>query len=277
MPGEFFEQQRQAIFQAKIFAVAGRVLPDERDLADARLRKPLGLGDDRLETARAELAAQLRNDAEGARMVAAFGNLDVGGVAGRGQDARRVIVVKIVGEIGDGAIPGVARRSVLCWRRWSPSGREVRMLNGLGFAGGAEMPAAARIPVNSPVPTTASTSGIFCLISSRKRSTRQPATTRRLPLPAVLWRAISRMVSTDSCWALAMNEHVLTTMTSASSAAAVSWAPACASMPIMTSLSTRFLGQPRLTKPILTGAGGTGDAEIGFLAGTGNNQGTTGI
>src|SRR5215472_9693974 len=38
-------------------------------------------------------------------------------------------------------------------------------------------------------------------------------------------------------------------MTSASWACVVNWAPACASMPIMTSLSTRFFGQPRLTNP----------------------------
>src|SRR5512135_2084015 len=61
------------------------------------------------------------------------------------------------------------------------------------------------------------------------------------------------MVSTDSCWALPMKEQVLTTITSASSALGVSSAPARRSTPIMTSLSTRFLGQPRLTKPTLVG------------------------
>src|SRR5271157_3214297 len=57
------------------------------------------------------------------------------------------------------------------------------------------------------------------------------------------------MASTDSCWALSINEQVLTTMMSASSARGVIAAPPCASKPIMTSLSTRFLGQPRLMKP----------------------------
>src|ERR1700730_615386 len=66
------------------------------------------------------------------------------------------------------------------------------------------------------------------------------------------------MVFTDSCWALAINEQVLTTMTSASSAREISWAPACASSPIITSLSTRFLGHPRLTKPTLVGELDTG-------------------
>jgi len=37
----------------------------------------------------------------------------------------------------------------------------------------------------------------------------------------------------------------------------------------MTSLSTRFLGQPRLTKPTLTGAAGSEVADMIFFAGTG--------
>ena len=69
------------------------------------------------------------------------------------------------------------------------------------------------------------------------------------------------MVSTDSCLAVSMNEQVFTTMMSASSARAVIWAPPCASSPIMTSLSTRFLGQPRLTKPIFLGTAATGFAD----------------
>src|SRR5689334_5922065 len=65
------------------------------------------------------------------------------------------------------------------------------------------------------------------------------------------------MVLTDSCCALSMNEQVFTTMTSASSACGTSSAPPWASMPIMASLSTRYLGQPRLTNPTF------GRAEIG--------------
>src|SRR5205085_4354306 len=71
--------------------------------------------------------------------------------------------------------------------------------------------------------------------------------------------AICRMVSTDSCLAVSMNEQVFTTITSASSARGVICAPAEASMPIMTSLSTRFLGQPRLTKPTLVGGATDGE------------------
>src|SRR5215470_11823367 len=68
-------------------------------------------------------------------------------------------------------------------------------------------------------------------------------------LPLVLCCAISRMVFTDSCLAESINEHVFTTITSASSALFVISAPALFKIPIITSLSTRFLGQPRLTNP----------------------------
>ena len=115
------------------------------------------------------------------------------------------------------------------------------------------MPVAARIFCNSPVPTTASTSGMLLRISSRKRSTRHPATTSFLARPEVLCPAISRIVLTDSCCALSMNEHVLTTMTSASSARGESSAPARARRPIITSLSTKFFGHPRLIKPTFGG------------------------
>src|SRR5579864_1408515 len=72
-----------------------------------------------------------------------------------------------------------------------------------------------------------------------------------------------------------MNEQVLTTIMSASSARGINSAPACVSMPIMTSLSTRFLGQPRLTKPTFgreTGkdpafSGASSMATVGFCGG----------
>ena len=56
----------------------------------------------------------------------------------------------------------------------------------------------------------------------------------------------------DSCLAASMNPHVLITMTSACSFSAVIEYPCSRRAPIMTSLSTRFFGQPRLTKPTLT-------------------------
>ena len=55
----------------------------------------------------------------------------------------------------------------------------------------------------------------------------------------------------DSRLAGSMKLQVLTTNTSASSARGTISQPPPASMPSITSLSTRFLGQPRLTIPTL--------------------------
>src|ERR1035437_11106518 len=73
--------------------------------------------------------------------------------------------------------------------------------------------------------------------------------------PVVLWRAISKMVSIDSCLAVSMKEQVLTMRISASSGWEVRCAPARSSRPIITSESTRFLGQPKEMKPTVGGAG----------------------
>src|SRR5580658_5362373 len=56
----------------------------------------------------------------------------------------------------------------------------------------------------------------------------------------------------DSCLAGSMKLQVLTTMTSASPGCGVSSWPCAVSWPIITSVSTRFFGHPRLTKPIFT-------------------------
>src|SRR5271168_5392490 len=88
---------------------------------------------------------------------------------------------------------------------------------------------------------------------------------RRFAVPAVLWRAISRMASTDSCLAESMKEQVFTTRISASSTWLVNCAPARSSRPIITSESTRFLGQPNEIKPTvgvaLGGASSVADAD----------------
>src|SRR6185503_7897422 len=84
----------------------------------------------------------------------------------------------------------------------------------------------------------------------RWRSTRQPATINFCARPVFLYSAISRMVSMDSCFAGSMKLHVFTTMTSASEGCGVSSWPPLMSWPIMTSVSTRFFGHPKLTKPI---------------------------
>ncbi len=92
---EAFEQQRQAVAQAEVFAVKGGVLSDEGDFADARGGQVRGFARDRLQPPAAEFSAQLRDDAEGAGMVAALIDLDVGGVARRREDARRLVLVEI--------------------------------------------------------------------------------------------------------------------------------------------------------------------------------------
>ena len=68
----------EAVGEAEVFAVAGGVLADEGDLADALGDEVFGFGDDGRHAAGAELAAELRDDAEAAGVVAAFGDLDVG-------------------------------------------------------------------------------------------------------------------------------------------------------------------------------------------------------
>jgi hypothetical protein len=69
-----------------------------------------------------------------------------------------------------------------------------------------------------------------------------------LQRPSVFQRAISRIVSIDSSLASPMNPQVLTTITSARAGSSTTvWPPAMAP-PSMTSVSTRFFGQPRETK-----------------------------
>jgi len=68
-------------------AVAGRVLTDERDFVHAGLGQSLGFGDDRFETPRAKTAPGVGDDAEAARMIAAFGDFDIGRGSRRGQHA----------------------------------------------------------------------------------------------------------------------------------------------------------------------------------------------
>ena len=82
---------------AEVFAVASCVLTDEGELANAGGDQALGFGDDRFETAGAKLAAELRDDAEAAGMVASLSDLDVGRGAGSGENARRLVVVEVGG------------------------------------------------------------------------------------------------------------------------------------------------------------------------------------
>ncbi len=72
-------------------------------------------------------------------MVATLGDLDVGSVSRRCQDARRGLVVEIVGEVGNGAIPGIARKSpvlapVVTFRPRSQDGERACVARSLGNA-----------------------------------------------------------------------------------------------------------------------------------------------
>ncbi len=100
--------------QAEVFAVTGGVLADEGDLPDAAGDEGFGFGDDGLEAAGAELAAELGDDAEAAGMVAALGDLDVGRGARRGQDARCGVRVEVLRQGCGSAIPrGAGEASLL--------------------------------------------------------------------------------------------------------------------------------------------------------------------
>ena len=80
---------------------------------DAAGDELLGFGDDGFEAARAEFAAQVGNDAEGAGVVAALGDFDVGRGFGRGQEARGGFVVEIGGQQVGCALPVVAAEAAL--------------------------------------------------------------------------------------------------------------------------------------------------------------------
>jgi len=88
----------------------------------------------------------------------------------------------------------------------------LKMLNGDKDAGaGADRPAASKIASSSPVPTTAvdfrDALHDFVAITLDEAAGDDELAAR----PEVLWRAISRMVSTDSCLAVSMKLQVLTT------------------------------------------------------------------
>src|SRR2546428_7736363 len=101
------------MLRAKIFASAGGVLANQRYLAHARGGRALGFGNHRFKPPRAKLTTQLRNNAKGARMIAALSDFDVRGVSGCSQHARRGFVVKIIGEVGNRAVPVLAGEAPL--------------------------------------------------------------------------------------------------------------------------------------------------------------------
>ena len=64
-----------------------------------------GFVDDRRHATGTELAAELWDDAEAARVVAAFGDFDVGACAWGGEDARGFVGVEVLGKSGGGSVP----------------------------------------------------------------------------------------------------------------------------------------------------------------------------
>ena len=89
------KQPGQRATLAAIDAVEGRVLRDQEQFTDAARGERSRFADDRFGRPAAIVAAQRRDDAEGARVITAFGDLDVRVVPRRRQQARGVGVVDV--------------------------------------------------------------------------------------------------------------------------------------------------------------------------------------
>ena len=108
--------ERTAILPVAIDAVEGRVLGDEQQFLDAARGQRACFGHDRRLVAAAVRATQFRDDAERAVVIAAFRDLHVGVVAGRGEPAGRGGVVQVGREYVGLAMPG---RRVAGLRPWA--------------------------------------------------------------------------------------------------------------------------------------------------------------
>ena len=133
-------------------------------------------------------AAQRRDDAERALVVAAFGDLHVRVVPRRREQARRIGVVDVGRELR--AVPAVLGAGCTGCGAGCEAGAGLRK-----NVSGALVPVCTRsadaamaptISGTSPVPRTASISGISVCSSSRYRSARQPVTIRRLARAVLL-------------------------------------------------------------------------------------------
>ena len=208
---------REPVFYTEVFAVSGGVLPDKIDLANALRVQASRFADHGFRTPASIRATVLRDHAERARMVAAFRDLDVGVMLRRGKNARCQVVIQVRLERVRDRLFTLAERDDL-----------------VEFVGADQRVDFRQILLNVAAIAFHQAAGDDQLLCA---------------MPVFLCSAISRMVSTDSCLAGSMKLQVLTTMTSASSGRGVSSWPLRASWPIMTSVSTRFFGQPRLTNP----------------------------
>ena len=91
---QLFQQQRKAIAQPQVFAVGSGVLADQCDFAGSAGRQIFRFAHHGFKAPAAKRAAQLWNDAEGAGVVAALSNFDVGLMLWSGQDARGQVVIQ---------------------------------------------------------------------------------------------------------------------------------------------------------------------------------------
>src|SRR6266404_8400870 len=85
----------ERVFLAQVFAVARRILGHQNQFLHAFFGELMCLSDDRAKSPAAKMSTHLRNEAEGTRAVAAFGNLDEGIVTGCRQHPRSRFVVEI--------------------------------------------------------------------------------------------------------------------------------------------------------------------------------------
>ena len=109
-------------------------------------------------------------------------------------------------------------------------------------------PTASTMWSRSNTPTIASMPGAHSSSLARWRCTRQPATTTRLISPFSLRRIASWITSSDSSFDASRKPQVFTTIASGRWSSFTSSKPDCLRTPSIFSLSTRFFGQPRLTK-----------------------------
>ncbi len=172
------QQPREGAALAPVDAVERRVLRDQQQLPHAPVRERPRLAHDRLGRAAAVRAAQRRDDAERAGVVAALGDLDVREVRRRRQQARGVGVVEIGRDVGirDPGLVGIrsGSRGVRLRKVRGPEQSQRDRAPKLGPGSRiphpeprSAIPIASRIRGTSPVPSTASISGISCRSSSR--------------------------------------------------------------------------------------------------------------
>ena len=104
---------RQGVREITLIGQDTTCYGEDLGLKDGLAKEVFGFVQNGGDAPRAEFTAQLRDDAETAGMIATFGNLDIGGGARRGEDARRLVAVKIAGKGGGGTVPGIAAEPAL--------------------------------------------------------------------------------------------------------------------------------------------------------------------